>query len=854
MNRISGPLGFTLLALALALLAIEATIAVWILRTGSSDVSGWAIALALVVGVTFVGSGLVAVVRRPDNHTGLYLLAVGYLWFLGALSDSDSSWLFTIGFAFANIIWAPFTALVLAYPSGQLRTRTERAIPVVTAFALVVPSVLALLVDPTPNEATCDGCPESAIALTDNSTLGTLFTLVEVVAGLVLIALVVTLLVRRWRGATPALRHLLLPVLATGSATLVSVGLLVIADQISEDVTPPFQVLFFVAFASVPLSFLFGILRTRLARSSVTDVVLALQMGVPISQAMADALGDPTLEVTFRRAAGDEWVDADGKRVMEPAASPGRQVTMVERGGEPIAALTHDDSLLNAQDLLDAVAAAAGLSIQNERLQAELRAQVTMLRAVTETTPSLLVHVDRQGRIDGLNAAATNAAGVRDDSEALGREFWDVFIDPDERAAVRERFFDPDIVSTRRDFEDTFTNARGERRVITWQTAPVFAEDGSLESVVAGGIDITVRVRRELELQRERDATTTVLETISSLIAVVDRSFLIRDRSADNPRAAVNRAFRERLGWRDDDLVWRSILDLIAEEDDAPARAALELAATGTASPLVESRFRTEDGGEVTLSWMAAPVADVTGRTDGLLLISANDVTERNLQEAALREHEQEVHASRARIVAAADDARRRLERNLHDGAQQRLVALSVSLRLAESKLASDPEEAAAIVSGARDELSHALDDLRELARGIHPAILTDRGLKPAVEALVARTPVPVDLELPTERLPPAVEAASYYVVAEALTNVVKYAGSCTARVAIARDDGRVVVEVADDGCGGADPLSGSGLRGLEDRVAALDGTLVVESPTGVGTSVRAEIPLASAADADEQT
>jgi signal transduction histidine kinase len=213
------------------------------------------------------------------------------------------------------------------------------------------------------------------------------------------------------------------------------------------------------------------------------------------------------------------------------------------------------------------------------------------------------------------------------------------------------------------------------------------------------------------------------------------------------------------------------------------------------------------------------------------------DISERKRQEEELR-------ASRARIVAAGDDARRRLERNLHDGAQQRLVALSVSLRLAESKLREDPAGAAAILASAREELTHALGELRELARGIHPAILTDRGLEPAIEALVGRTPLPVEVEVCGGRLPAAVEAASYYVVAEALTNVAKYAGASSARVRIGRENGRVVIEVADDGSGGADPTQGSGLRGLADRVAALDGTLSIESPDGGGTSVRAEIPL----------
>ena len=201
--------------------------------------------------------------------------------------------------------------------------------------------------------------------------------------------------------------------------------------------------------------------------------------------------------------------------------------------------------------------------------------------------------------------------------------------------------------------------------------------------------------------------------------------------------------------------------------------------------------------------------------------------------------------ASRARIVEAGDAERRRLERNLHDGAQQRLVALSLQLRLIDAKLDTDPDGARELVVAAHKELDHALDDLRELARGIHPAILTERGLGPALEALVKRAPVPVELvELPSEPLPAPVEAAAYYVAAEAITNVAKYAGASSVTVAVSRSDGRVLVPVADDGVGGADPARGSGLRGLADRLEALGGGLQVDSPPNGGTRIRAEIPL----------
>ena len=205
--------------------------------------------------------------------------------------------------------------------------------------------------------------------------------------------------------------------------------------------------------------------------------------------------------------------------------------------------------------------------------------------------------------------------------------------------------------------------------------------------------------------------------------------------------------------------------------------------------------------------------------------------------------HEQ-LSASRARIVEVGDAERRRLERNLHDGAQQRLVSLALDLRMVDVLLEKDPATAHERLTAAQDQLANALAELRELARGIHPAILTDRGLGPALEGLVARAPVPVEItDLPEERLAAPVEAAAYYVVAEAITNVAKYAQASNVTVSVRRENGHATIVVADDGIGGADPALGTGLRGLADRLEALDGHLQVESPAARGTCISAEIP-----------
>jgi signal transduction histidine kinase len=201
--------------------------------------------------------------------------------------------------------------------------------------------------------------------------------------------------------------------------------------------------------------------------------------------------------------------------------------------------------------------------------------------------------------------------------------------------------------------------------------------------------------------------------------------------------------------------------------------------------------------------------------------------------------------ASRAELVEVSDAERRRLERNLHDGAQQRLVSVALGLRMAGAKLESDAATAGELLSAAQEELAQGLEELRELARGLHPALLTEHGLGPALDGLLTRTPVPVEIaELPEERLAAPVEAAAYYIVAEAITNVAKYAQASHATVSIRRSNGRATVTVSDDGIGGADPGRGSGLRGLAARVEALNGRLDVTSPPQRGTRIKAEIPV----------
>jgi signal transduction histidine kinase len=214
------------------------------------------------------------------------------------------------------------------------------------------------------------------------------------------------------------------------------------------------------------------------------------------------------------------------------------------------------------------------------------------------------------------------------------------------------------------------------------------------------------------------------------------------------------------------------------------------------------------------------------------------------LPESGLGAELDRVRGSSARIVAAADAERRRIERDLHDGAQQRLVTLALELRAAQGRLGPEGER---LVASAVAQLRDAVDELRALARGVHPAILTENGLSAALESLAIRAPIPVVVDsAPPGRLAADVEAAAYFVASEGLANVVKHAGASRVTIGARQEDGRLVVEVADDGVGGAALAGGSGLRGLADRVEALGGGLSVESPRGGGTRLRAELPCGS--------
>ncbi|MQA74654.1 MAG: histidine kinase [Solirubrobacterales bacterium] len=525
---------------------------------------------------------MLAWLRRPENRFGALMVALGFSYCISGLIVTTESWPFIAGLHLIALPYAILFHILLAFPSGRLATRANRALAAAAYLTATVGWWACMLVQDT----TRLGLPANPLLVADEPDLFS--TLAKVRLGIVaaLIVLLGLVLARRWHRSTRSRRRALTPVYLTGGLVLALYGAWAVLGVagVSADAQETLERARVIALATVPFAFLAGLLRSRVAgAAALTELVARLGDGRrrgALRDALADALGDPALELAYWLPERERWIDAAGAPFALPGPGSGRTCTPVEREGRPVAMLVHDPSPAADGELVGAVGAAAGLALENERLDAELRANLTELRA------------------------------------------------------------------------------------------------------------------------------------------------------------------------------------------------------------------------------------------------------------------------SRARIVESADAARRGIERDLHDGAQQQLVALALALRTARSRVEQDPTAAAELLDAAEADLEAALRELRELARGIHPAVLSDRGLASALEALARRTPVPVEIAAaPAERLPEPIEAAAYFVVAEAITNVVRYAQATSARVEVARDGEHLVVRVADDGIGGADPGNGSGLRGLADRVAALDGRLDLQSAPGRGTTVRALIP-----------
>ncbi|HSC48814.1 MAG TPA: histidine kinase [Gaiellaceae bacterium] len=540
--------------------------------------------VALVVGWTYIGSGLIARWQRPENQLGAVMIFIGFAWFATFLFDASSSVVFTVGKALESVYLVGFVYLVLSFPSGRLRGRLDRAL-IATALILVTAVELAWLAFADSHAQICSDCPSNAFEVTRNDDVATGLLQGQRTVGVVLSVLTVALLVRRWRHASAPERRSGAPVLWAGSAMFAALAFSVANDILDHPLGEGPAWARELVFAAIPIAVLAALVQRRLARTAVAGLVVELgeaATSLDLREALARALGDPSLALAYWVPVGGRYVDGSGGPVELPRPGEGRAATVVEREGEPIAALIHDPALAENSELVRSVCAAAALTLENARLQAELRARLA------------------------------------------------------------------------------------------------------------------------------------------------------------------------------------------------------------------------------------------------------------------------ELQASRARLAEATDTERRRIERDLHDGTQQRLVSIAMALGLAESKLAADRPAVQPVLREARDALTLALAELRELTQGIRPAILVERGLAAALDDLSRRAALPVRLELDVDRrLPEQVEGAAYFVASEALANAAKHSHASEARLAAAEERGVLVLEVSDDGIGGAVAAGGSGLRGLADRVEALGGRLTVSSPPGRGTTLRAEIPCA---------
>ena len=488
----------------------------------------------------------------------------------------------------------------------------------------------------------------------------------------------------------------------------------------------------------------------------------------------------------------------------------------------------------------------------------------------------------RDGTIASFDEGCERMTGWAE-SEVLGRDARDVVIPPDERDAFTAFLADVWRHGMSSPQVGHWLTRTGERRLVSWSNRPMFDDEtGEMTHLFTVGIDLTERERANEELRAVHEELARRLDQVERLAA--EQSSLRRVAllvAADAEPAvvfdAVAREIAEVLGasssavarYEDDgtasfvgrwgsETAFPASLRLDLHDDSAIARVRRTGEATWISSydevggdvseRMLRHGYRTAAAAPVTVGgepWGAVVVvaADPDALPEGSAerLVGFAQVVSLGLASADARD---QLLASRKRLLTVADEERRRLERDLHDGAQQRLVAIGQRLHLAQRFLEGEQTQTREQLEISAAEVREAIEDLRRLANGLHPPILGEAGLRPALVALARRSALPVTVgDFGHERYPAEVETAAYYLVSEALTNTAKHAEATAVTIDVRRRDGRLVVTVADDGRGGANPASGSGLRGLEDRVEAVGGTLAITS-SRAGTTIRAELPV----------
>jgi PAS domain S-box-containing protein len=498
-------------------------------------------------------------------------------------------------------------------------------------------------------------------------------------------------------------------------------------------------------------------------------------------------------------------------------------------------------------------------------------------RVLTETTQALVCVLDRDGRILLFNDACEHATGYKRD-EVLGRDARDSVIPREEAEAFGDVLAYVWATGHSSPQVGHWATKDGGRRLIAWSNKPMLGDDSGPLYLVTTGIDLTEHAQDEAlvgdvesklaeigRLAQEQRALRRVATLVASeanpervFAAVSEESARVLEVNAsavfrfegDDTATVVGRHDRDGVGvYKVGDRILADEKTAIGRARDTGLPARIEdyfSLSTEVAKTMISVGYRSTVAAPIFVAgvpWGAVAVASSESHPpeSESRLAAFCELVSLAVASAQARE---DLSSSRARLVKAGDEQRRKLERNLHDGAQQRLVSLALAIRLARAQLASDPEKTARTLEEAAQELDLALAELREIARGLHPGALTDQGLRRALEALTARLPVNVKIDVSDERLPAHIEATAYYIVSETLTNVAKHAEASSAKVLIAREGDVLRFEITDDGRGGADP-SGTGILGLRDRAEAAGGTLFVVSPPGKGTVVTATIPIA---------
>ena len=861
-----GPrLPFLMLPLVLAVAAVaEASLA-------NAEVPLDGVLTDAASGLAFSLAGLIAWQRRPRNRVGPLMTGIGLFWFGGDLLFAPVPLVGPLSLAAQAGARLLFAWLLLAFPAGRLDSQLHRwAVGLIGGLAVALAALQLVTLDP----ATLCSCPSSPFAFAADWPVASQVGDASAAVGMGMTVILVPLVVRRVLTASPAARRSLIPVLAGGIFSLLSVTPDLVA-RLSGTNPEPITWLPIV-WVALPIGFLAVLLDARMARGAVADLIIDLPSAAWVES------GTRSEAATVNAGAGEPWqpgawtmlgigllglavgltlvILAFGRSGVETPflwAFLACWVSLTYVGAGLVAWRRRPESRLGPLMVL-----AGFVTSINFLWWTSNDALVTIGLATQFLPPVLFLHVFLafpDGRLRSRLDLAVVVAGYLTAALTIPSLMLGIDGEPDVLVVVRA----PEVGGL----------------ILQIQLA-------LLVGLMLAGITVLVW-RRRTGPRPLRPALGWLVDGFAVgllTIAVLLTAGFFGWEPLMEPLRMATFAFIGLspivflYGLLQARLVRASVGDLLLDMGTNPGPVRLEeVAARALRDPSVSIVYWLQDLGEWTdaRGERTAP-EDAEGHSstpvlrDGvmvaalrhdaalddepqLLLAVARAVglaIENSQLQVELQARLADVRASRARIVEAGDAERRRLERDLHDGAQQRLVALSLALRRAHARIPDGSEASlAASLEDASQLVREALEELRELARGLHPAILTEAGLAGAVATLAARSPVPVEVvHVTDDRLPAEVEAGAYFFVSEALANVAKHAAGARARVRVARTDGRLEIEVSDDGPGGASWRPGSGLQGLEDRMAAIGGGFELRSPPGRGTTLRGWIPAGAAA------